>query len=91
MTESFMSGCVKWKGLISTAIGVAGLCVTLAIPPVLFITGYIEKVESKSVTRYEFTQAENYKHKFMEEYREDQKLQNQLLRELLEKVSKLER
>ena len=90
MTESFMKECVRWKGLITAAIALAGVIVAAAIPPVLLMTGYISKVESNSVSRREFLQSENYNHKFMQEYREDQKIQNELLRELLQQVSKLE-
>jgi len=90
MPDVLMNGFVKWKGFMGTIISMTGLFLLIGFNVTSSIDVDIKDVKDNSVTRKEWEQAEMYRHQFLKEYREDQKIHNQLLRELIKKVSKLE-
>ena len=83
-------GMVRWKALAGILVTIFAILFTYSYQSSSHFTVRMEKLEDKMVTRKEWDQAEKYRSQFLAEYREDQKTQNELLKELLEKITHIE-
>jgi len=83
-------GMVRWKALAGILVTIFAILFNYSYQSSSYFTVRMEKLEDKIVAPKEWDQAEKYRSQFLSEYREDQKTQNLLLRELLQKITHLE-